>query len=103
MMVFEICGQTNHMIPILIGVLLSYAVASSMALSAFDALIDIKNLPFLPSLTGYSTYHLTAKDLMNENFLYLTKTSKLSDLAVITGNVGISSYTVPVVESESKK
>lgn len=102
MMVFEICGQTNHMIPILIGVLLSYAVASSLALSAFDALIDIKNLPFLPSLTGYSTYHLTAKDLMNENFLYLTNASRLSDLAVIISKVGFTTYTVPCVESESK-
>ena len=103
MMVFEICGQTNHMIPILVGVLLSYAVASSMALSAYDALIEIKNLPFLPSLTGYSTYHLTAKDLMNENFLYLTKQAKLADIAIIISKVAGQSYTVPVVESENKK
>lgn len=91
------------MIPILIGVLLSYAVASSMALSAFDALIDIKNLPFLPSLTGYSTYHLTAKDLMNENFFYLAQNSRLSDLAIIMGKVGMYPYTIPIVESESRK
>lgn len=91
------------MIPILIGVLLSYSVASTMALSAFDALIDIKNLPFLPSLTGYSTFHLTAKDLMNENFIYLTKTARLSDLAIIISKVGFTSYTVPIVSSGSKK
>jgi hypothetical protein len=91
------------MIPILVGVLLSYAVASGMTLSAFDALIDIKNLPFLPSLSGYSTYHLTAKDLMNGNFLYLTKDSKLADIAIIISKVGYSIYTVPIVESESKK
>ncbi len=102
-MVFEICGQTNHMIPILVGVLLSYSVASTLALSAFDALIDIKNLPYLPSLTGYSTFHLTAKDLMNESFMYLTKNARLSDLAVIISKVGFTTYTVPVVESESRK
>lgn len=52
MIIFEIIGQTSHMIPILIGVLLSYAVSSSLSLSAFDALIEIKNLPFLPTMTG---------------------------------------------------
>ena len=76
------------MVPILIGVLLAYAVSSSLSVSAFDALIEIKNLPFLPSFTGYSTFHLTAKDLMNENFLYLSEKSKLSDIAVIISKIG---------------
>jgi hypothetical protein len=92
------------MIPVLIGVLLSYAVSSSMSLSAFDALIEIKNLPFLPTMSGYGTYHLTAKDLMSRNFLYLTKeSSKMSDIAVIIAKVAHSIYTVPVVESDTKK
>ena len=104
MIIFEIIGQTSHMIPILTGVLLSYAVSSNMSLSAFDALIEIKNLPFLPTLTGYSTYHLMAKDLMNRNFMYLTKSaSKLADIAVIIAKVGNTTYTVPVVESDYKK
>jgi len=104
MIIFEIIGQTSHMIPILIGVLMSYAVSSSLCVSAFDALIEIKNLPFLSSNTGYSTYHLTAKDLMNRNFLYLTQDqSKLGDIAVIIAKVAHSSYTVPVVESDAKK
>lgn len=104
MIIFEIIGQTSHMIPVLIGVLLSYAVSSSMSLSAFDALIEIKNLPFLPTMTGYSTYHLTAKDLMTRNFMYLTKdNSKMADIAVIIAKVAHSSYTVPVVESDTKK
>jgi hypothetical protein len=104
MIIFEIIGQTSHMIPILIGVLLSYAVSSSLSLSAFDALIEIKNLPFLPTLTGYSTYHLMAKDLMNKNFLYLTQSgARLSDLAIIIAKVGHTTYTVPVVDSDFKK
>jgi hypothetical protein len=92
------------MIPILTGVLLSYAVSSALCQSAFDVLIDIKNLPFLSTTSGYSTYHLTAKDLMNRNFLYLTHDqSKLGDIAVIIAKVAHSVYTVPVVESDSKK
>jgi len=104
MIVFEIIGNTSHMIPILIGVLLSYAVSSSLSLSAFDALIEIKNLPFLPTDTGYSTYHLSAKDLMNRNFMFLTKaSSKLADIAIIIAKVGHTAYTVPVVEQDYKK
>lgn len=104
MIIFEVIGQTSHMIPVLTGVLLSYAVSSSLSMSAFDALIEIKNLPFLPTLTGYSTYNLTAKDLMNQNFFYMTKGStKLADISVILAKVGHTSYTVPVVESDCKK
>ena len=60
------------MIPLLVGTLLAYAVSNSLSLSVYDALLEIKNLPFLPTMTGVSTYSLTAKELMNENFLFLT-------------------------------
>jgi H+/Cl- antiporter ClcA len=72
MIVFELTGQTSHMIPILVGVLLSYAVSNSLAMSVYDVMLEMKNLPFLPSLTSVSTYNHTARDLMNKNFLYLT-------------------------------
>ena len=73
MIVFEIIGQTSHMVPLLVGTLMAYAISNSMALSVYDALLEIKNLPFLPTMTGsVSTFTLTAKELMNENFLYLT-------------------------------
>ena len=76
------------MVPVFIGTLIAYGVASSMAVSIYDALIEIKNLPFLPSMMSSSTSHLTAKELMNENFLYLSKECKLSDIAFIIGKVG---------------
>lgn len=61
------------MVPLLVGTLMAYAISNSMALSVYDALLEIKNLPFLPTMTGsVSTFTLTAKELMNENFLYLT-------------------------------
>jgi len=83
MIVFEIIGQTSHMIPLLVGTLMAYAISNSMALSVYDALLEIKNLPFLPTMTGVSTYSLTAKELMNENFLYLTQDSNIADIAII--------------------
>ena len=92
------------MIPILIGVLISYAVSSSLSMAAFDALIEIKNLPFLPNFSGKGVEEQMAQQLMNRNFLYLSKSeSKLSDLATIIMKVGQTPYTVPVVESDHKK
>jgi chloride channel 2 len=65
MIVFELNGQTTHMIPVLIGVLMSYAVANALAMSIFDVILEMKNIPFLPTLTSVSTYNKTAGDLMN--------------------------------------
>lgn len=103
MIVFEIIGQTSHMIPLLVGTLMAYAVSNSIALSVYDALLEIKNLPFLPTMSGVTTYSLTAKDLMNENFLYLTSESKISDIAIIVNQVGYRPATIPVVETANRK
>ena len=56
MIVFEIIGQTSHMIPLLVGTLMAYAISNSLALSVYDAILEIKNLPFLPTATGVDTY-----------------------------------------------
>jgi chloride channel 2 len=103
MIVFEMIGQTSHMVPLLVGTLMAYAVSNALSISIYDALLEIKNLPFLPTLSGMSTYSLTAKDLINENFLYLTKDSKLADVAIIITKLGFTPATIPVVESETKK
>lgn len=65
MIVFELNGQTSHMIPVLIGVLTSYIVANSFSMSIFDVIIEIKNLPFLPALASVHKYNKTAGDIMN--------------------------------------
>ncbi len=91
------------MVPLLVGTLMAYAISNSMSLSVYDALLEIKNLPFLPTISGVNTYSLTAKDLMNENFLYLTRDSKLADVAIIITRLGFKPATIPVVASENKK
>lgn len=69
------------MVPLITATLMAYSVSNTMSLSINDIIIEIKNLPFLPTAAGTNTYHMTAKDLMNENFPYLTKKSKLLDIA----------------------
>jgi len=83
MIVFELNGQTSHMIPVLIGVLISYAISNSLAMSFFDVLLDMKDLPYLPALGSIQHYNQTAADIMNKNFIYLTKVAKIADITVI--------------------
>ena len=75
------------MVPILLGLLLSYAISNALAMSVYDVILEMKNLPFLASLSNVTDYNKTAKDLMNENFLYLTKESRLSHISVIMNQV----------------
>lgn len=99
MIVFELTGQTSHMIPVLIGVLISYAVANSLAMSIFDVILEVKNLPFLPTLTSIQTYNKTAGDIMSTNFLYLTHDAKLADIPAILNKVGNVPATIPIVDT----
>jgi H+/Cl- antiporter ClcA len=54
--VFEITGQSSHMVPVLLGVLLANCVANNLAMSVFDVILDFKNLPYLPTLGSASIY-----------------------------------------------
>jgi hypothetical protein len=99
MIIFELTGQTSHMIPVLIGVLVSYAVANTLAMPIFEVILEMKNLPFLPTLTSVATYNKSAGDMMNSNFLYLTKNAKFADITPILNKVGSHPATIPVVES----
>ena len=88
------------MIPVLIGVLISYAISNSLAMSFFDVLLDMKDLPYLPALGSIEHYHKKAKDIMNCEFLYLSQDSQLSDITMIMHLVGTKPKTIPVVESK---
>jgi len=53
--VFEMTGQITHIIPIMIAVLISNAIASLLAPSMYDSIILIKKLPYLPDLLPSSS------------------------------------------------
>ena len=102
-MVLEITGQSSHMVPVFIGVLLATAIYSKYSMSVFDVVMEFKNLPYLACLGTEESYYFTASNIMNKNFFYLTKDSTLADLPVIISKVRNSNIAVPIVESESKK
>ncbi len=91
------------MIPVSIGLLTSYWCTTGVAMGIFDVIIEFKNFPYMPSLGSLQAYSLKASDIMNRNFMYLTKKSTLSDIPAILSRVGEASITIPVVESSENK
>lgn len=39
MICFELTGQTSHLIPVLVGVLIAYIVANNFAMSIYDVIL----------------------------------------------------------------
>ncbi|XP_049954141.1 chloride channel protein 2 isoform X1 [Schistocerca serialis cubense] len=64
--VFELTGQVTHIIPIMIAVLISNAIASFLQPSLYDSIILIKKLPYLPDLLPSSSgmYNIYVEDFM---------------------------------------
>ena len=56
-------------------------------MSIFDVMLDFKNLPYLATLGTKEAYLMKAHNIMNRNYLYLTKEATLSDLPVIISKV----------------
>lgn len=101
---FEMLGQVQPlMIPVSIGLLVAYWCTTGVAMGLFDVIIEFKNFPYMPSLGSLQAYSLTASDIMNKNFMYLSKQSTLSDIPAILSKTQEASVTIPVVESQQKK
>lgn len=64
--VFEMTGQITHIVPIMIAVLVSNAVASLLGPSIYDSIILIKRLPYLPDILPSSSavYNVFVEDFM---------------------------------------
>ncbi len=73
--ILELTGQLNHMLPVLISVLLARSVASNYSISIYDLLMSVQGLPFLPSASISDLYNRVALDIMERNPKYLTPKS----------------------------
>ncbi|CAH1972148.1 unnamed protein product [Acanthoscelides obtectus] len=71
--VFEMTGQITHIIPIMIAVLISNAVASLLGPSLYDSIILIKKLPYLPDLLPSSSgmYNVFVENFMLRDVEYI--------------------------------
>ncbi|XP_018336744.1 chloride channel protein 2 isoform X2 [Agrilus planipennis] len=71
--IFEMTGQITHIIPIMIAVLISNAVASFLTPSIYDSIILIKKLPYLPDFLPSSSgmYNVYVEDFMLREVKYI--------------------------------
>lgn len=71
--VFEMTGQITHIVPIMIAVLISNAIAALLQPSIYDSIILIKKLPYLPDLLPSSSgmYNVYVEDFMVRNVKYI--------------------------------
>jgi len=65
-LIFELTGQASHLAPILFASLIANLTGQSLAMSFFDVLLMMKNLPHLPSIKSLTMYHMSAFDIMSK-------------------------------------
>jgi len=77
--VFELTGQMNYILPMLTGVLISYSVSASISMSMYNVILKIKGLPYLPSIKPSSLYSKSLHELSSSN-LQLLQTSSIRSI-----------------------
>ena len=58
---FELTGQISHVLPVLLAVLVSNAVAQLFTPSLYESIIILKKLPHLPDLSSHQMYNVSGK------------------------------------------
>jgi len=68
-----VLGQISHLVPVMIAVLISNAIAALLQPSIYDSIILIKKLPYLPDLlpSGSGMYNFTVDDFMLREVKYI--------------------------------
>jgi chloride channel 2 len=94
MIIFEMTGQKTHCIPVLVAVIISNCIASLLGPSAFDSIILIKNLPYLPNIIPSSSnaYNYFVESFMLKSVKYIWHGMTYSELKTVlkeTGKAGV--------------
>lgn len=72
-------------------------------MTLFDVILEFKNFAYMPTLGSLEAYQLKASEIMNKNFIYLTRRNRLADIPVLLMQTREASVTIPVVESDVHK
>ncbi|OMJ88754.1 hypothetical protein SteCoe_9216 [Stentor coeruleus] len=85
--VFELTGEIHYLVPMILGVFVAAGVSSAITPSFYDSILDVKKLPYLPSLKSTELYSYVAKDISDVEFPCLQVNSSLRALtnAVLEG------------------
>ena len=91
--ILELTGQMNHMLPVLLAVLIARSVASNVSISIYDLLMSINGLPFLAAAELSELYNRVARDVMDRNPKFLTlKSTRKEAYALLVSTIGKASY-----------
>ncbi|ESO95685.1 hypothetical protein LOTGIDRAFT_160236 [Lottia gigantea] len=87
--VFELTGQINHVLPAVISVLIANAVANKLQPSFYDSIIQLKKLPYLPDIvsTKADTWNVFVEDFMVKDVHFISfnfSYGELHDLLMAT-------------------
>ncbi|XP_055929436.1 chloride channel protein 2-like isoform X2 [Argiope bruennichi] len=98
--VFELTGQMSHILPVIIAVLIANAVAQSLQPSIYDSIIQIKKLPYLPSIisTSSQAHNVYVEDIMVRDIVYIWEGATYREIkSILKSNKRLQSF--PLVES----
>ena len=97
---FEVTGQLLHILPVMLAVLISNAVARLVSPSIYESIIKIKSLPYLPRLLKSNKYlsSVTVEQFMVEDVKFLSRTNTTyKELKVLLQK---DFFCYPIVESK---
>jgi hypothetical protein len=100
---FELTGQTEYMIPTFLATMISYGIGQLTTLGFFDNALANKKLPYLPLLKTPDFYQKTASDVSEHIEHLLSSTSTIKDGFLLLNrftNVNKLSF-IPVVDSRN--
>ena len=81
--VFELTGQISHIVPVMVSVLISNAIASCFEPSIYDAIINVKKLPYLGDMDSRKNNEL----IKVEHFMVKVKTEEILTIGSSVGKV----------------
>lgn len=101
---FEITGQLTHFLPIIVCVLCSNLVARYLGPTIYESTIELKNLPFLPTMIKASaiSHRVLVEDFMETDVKFLWKDCTFQTINdILNSNTKLAFY--PFVSSPDTK
>lgn len=97
--VFEVTGQISHVLPAVVAVLISNAVAGKFQPSFYDSIIKLKKLPYLPDIVSAkaNAWKVFIEDIMVKEVSSIKFTSNYGELRELLTSTNYKSY--PLVDS----
>lgn len=99
--VFELTGQMNYVSYMLVACLMSFSVANALGMSIFDVQLEIKNIPYMPTLKPAALYFKKANDIMTVEVSTISKDTTLFHLSKFIHESIKNITQIPIVDREN--